>query len=91
MFTLILPIGGIRLFGTGALRKIESQLHEYCDGGTEDRDPDCCEQHRSFNAAIDGVESLILAHSFSGIDVSSEEYVDGIQTALDAVAHHLSD
>jgi hypothetical protein len=88
---IALSVGGIAIDGVGATRTIESTLHEYCDDDPDDQDPGCCEQHQSYNAAIDGIESLILAHACAGIDVSSKGYVAGIQTSLDAVAHHLSD
>lgn len=39
-------------------------------------------------AAIDGLESLILAHACQGIDVSSAAYRDGIETALDAIGNN---
>ena len=40
-----------------------------------------------FNAAIDGIESLILAHTCAGLDVESEAYITGIQTAIEAAAN----
>jgi hypothetical protein len=43
---------------------------------------------RLYNAAIVGLESLILAHACSGVDVESPAYVEGIETAVDAVANH---
>ena len=39
-----------------------------------------------FNASIDALESLILAHACAGIDVASPAYLEGIETALDAIA-----
>ena len=45
---------------------------------------------RLYNAAIDGLESLILAHACAGINVGSPAYVEGIETAVDAISHHLS-
>lgn len=42
-----------------------------------------------YNAAIDGIESLILAHACAGIDVESEAYKEGIKTALDAISNNL--
>lgn len=45
---------------------------------------------RIYNAAIDAVESLILAHACAGIDVESPAYVEGIETAVEAIANHLS-
>ena len=40
------------------------------------------------NAAIDGLEALILAHACVGVDVQSPAYLEGIETALDALANH---
>jgi hypothetical protein len=42
---------------------------------------------RLYNAAIDGLESLILAHACAGIDVESPAYLEGIETAADALAN----
>jgi hypothetical protein len=42
-----------------------------------------------FNSAIDGIESLILAHACAGIAVNSSWYVEGIKTAYEAVAQNL--
>ena len=42
-----------------------------------------------FNAAIDGLESLILAHGCAGIDVESPTYVEGIETAVEAISNNL--
>ncbi len=43
-----------------------------------------------YNAAIDGLESLILAHACAGVDVASKKYVEGIETALDAILNNLA-
>jgi hypothetical protein len=45
---------------------------------------------RLFNAAIDGLESVILAHACAGVDVGSPAYVEGIETAVEAIASHLT-
>ncbi len=39
------------------------------------------------HAAVDALESLILAHACAGIDVTSPAYVEGIETAVDAIAN----
>lgn len=41
-----------------------------------------------YNAAIDGLESLVLAHACEGIDVTSVAYVKGIRTALDNIGNN---
>ncbi len=42
----------------------------------------------SFNNAIDGLEALILAHACAGIDVVSPAYIEGIETAVEAIGQH---
>lgn len=44
-------------------------------------DPD----DEKFNAAIDGIESLILAHALAGVDIESEAYTNGLITAIDSI------
>ena len=47
--------------------------------------------NRQFKAAaIDGLESLILAHACAGVDVESPAYVEGIETAVEAIANHVA-
>ena len=41
-----------------------------------------------YNAAIDGLESLILAHACAGIDISTPAYIEGIETAEAAIGNH---
>ena len=38
-------------------------------------------------AAIDALESLVLAHACAGIDVMQPPYIEGIETAVEAVAN----
>ena len=82
MTTITLPVYGIVIeldpgvdedaerFGGGTLT---STLHE-----------DDSEGHPELGAALDAIESLILAHAVAGIDVSSPAYLEGIDTAVDA-------
>lgn len=44
-------------------------------------------QDVEYIAAIDGLESLILAHACAGIDVASPAYREGIKTAVEAIAN----
>ena len=44
---------------------------------------------RQYNTAIDGLESLILAHACAGVDVESPAYVEGVETAVEAIANHV--
>ena len=50
------------------------------------------EQHNTrlrFNASVDAIESLVLAHSLAGIDVESKEYIEGLETTLDALMNQI--
>ena len=38
-----------------------------------------------FNAAVDGVEALVLCLACAGVDVTSKPVLDAINTALDAI------
>lgn len=42
-----------------------------------------------FNAAMDAVESMVLAHACAGIDVTDHRYVEGLRTCIDACANNL--
>lgn len=42
-----------------------------------------------FNAAMDAVESLVLAHACAGIDVTDHRYVEGLRTCIDACENNL--
>lgn len=42
------------------------------------------EEDIEFNAAIDGIEALILAHYCAEINVNDSAYLEGIKTAVDA-------
>lgn len=41
-----------------------------------------------YNAAIDGIESLVLALACKGIDVETPAFADALQTAIEVVANH---
>ena len=45
--------------------------------------------NRQYNAVIDGLESLVLAHACAGVDVESPAYVEGVETAVEAIANHV--
>lgn len=44
-----------------------------------------------YNAACDGVESLVLALAAEGIDVSDPKFVNAIATAASAIAENFPD
>ena len=45
---------------------------------------------RQYNAAIDGLEAIVLAHACAGVDVQSPAYIESIETAVEAIANHVS-
>ena len=55
------------------------------------KEPSTTDAAISYNAAIDGLESLILAHACAGIDVATPAYVEGIETAVAAIADHFGE
>ena len=42
-----------------------------------------------YNAAIDGVEAMILAHAAAGVDIMDPKYLEGIETAVQQIAAKL--
>jgi hypothetical protein len=42
----------------------------------------------AFNAAVNAVESLVLAHACAGVPVDSEDYVTGVKTTLEAISNN---
>jgi hypothetical protein len=48
------------------------------------------EYRQDYNSAVNGLESLVLAHACAEIDVQDARYVAGIGTALDAISNHMT-
>ena len=46
------------------------------------------EYQASYNSAVDGLESLVLAHACAGVDVEDPRYVAGTAAALEAISNH---
>jgi len=42
-----------------------------------------------YEAAIDGLESLVLAHACAGIDVNDPAYIEGIKTAVETISNNI--
>lgn len=88
--TLTVEVEGCRivveLTGDGS-GSITSDLHEdeATDAGLAER---CLRE--AYNHGIDAIESLVLAHALAGIDIKSPAYVEGLGTALNAVAEQHS-
>jgi hypothetical protein len=86
--TITLPCFGIKIVLIDSGRtvnpfqagKITSTLHEGVD-----REKDSL--GLAYDAGIDGLESLILAHACAGIDVTSKAYVAGVENAVEAIGN----
>jgi len=68
--------------GSGWGGSITSDL-KHPDDQCDDR------EEQEFNTAIDGLESLILAHACAGIDICSPAYLEGIETAVEAISNNV--
>lgn len=47
------------------------------------------EEPPELKAALDALESMVLAHACEGIDVTTPAYICGFETAVDACLNHL--
>ena len=41
-----------------------------------------------YDAMLDGIEALILAHACAGINVEEDSYVEGVESALQGIANN---
>lgn len=41
-----------------------------------------------YNAAIDGIASMILAHAMAEIDIQSNGYIEGLETAIESCSNN---
>jgi len=41
----------------------------------------------TYNAQIDIIESLVLAHAAEGVDIEAQDYVDGLETTLESIGN----
>ena len=42
-----------------------------------------------YNPCIDALESLILAHAIAGVNIEDPAYIEGIETAVDAIINNI--
>lgn len=56
-----------------------------------ERDADFeAEYRQGYNSAVNGLESLVLAHACAGVDVQDARYGAGIGAALDAISNQMT-
>jgi len=65
----------------------------HCDGsqGADESNHETEEEaveRANYNRALDMLEALVLAHACAGIDVESGGYINGVNTALEALANN---
>lgn len=53
------------------------------------KEPGGLQTDHAYNCAMDGIESLILAHAKAGIDVAAPSYVEAVKTAVNGCANNL--
>lgn len=81
---LTLTSGTIELHGTEGSGAVQSTFH------IKPGDADYEAEYRDrYNAAIDAMESVVLAHFCAGVKVEAPEYIDGLETALVAIDHQM--
>ena len=68
---------GIKVIENDGSGRIQSDLHTGSDDGNSE-----------YEAAINALESLILGHACAGIDIGSPAYVEGIETAVEAISNN---
>lgn len=62
-----------------------------CDlSQSDESEGDDATNRRLYNAAMDAVEALVLAHACARIDVTSPAYVEGVETAVLAAGQNYS-
>lgn len=98
MKTIELPCFGIVIQIGDDGSSIESELHDEAqdvlrDGGDGNFFDDVRIERQKdaelYSSAMDGIESLILAHAAAGIDVESPAYIEGIETAVEAAGNNI--
>lgn len=68
---------------------IQSDLHYGKEAVGEGKEFANMDELYRYEAAIDGLESLILGHACAGLDILGKEYREGVQTAVDAIANNI--
>ena len=51
---------------------------------TENQD----EEDELYNAAMDAITSMVLAHAMAEVDITSKGYIEGLETAINACANN---
>lgn len=76
-----LAIYGIKIHWDGSDRGGASITSDLKDADTP--------ENAKFNAAMDGIESMILGHFCAEVSVESYGYLEGVETAVQAAGNNL--
>lgn len=57
--------------------------------GTVTSDLHIASASNTWNAAVDAIESLVLAHACAGVDIQSKAYIEGLKTAIEACSNNI--
>lgn len=77
----------------------QSGCYLHCDesqaGGFQENEEDLetedeMYERAEYNKMMDALESLILGHACAGVNIESPGYLEGIETAVQAIAHQYS-
>ena len=86
MKRITLPCYGIVVDVGDGCGNIQSELHETdCDSDRDSLDHELS----AYYGAMDGIESMIMAHAIAGVDIETPAYIEGIETAVQGCANNL--
>jgi len=77
---------GIEVALTGHDGTIKSDLLK----NTDIENPKDAVETTELTAAVNALESLILAHAWAGIDINTPAYIEGIETVVDKIFNEYS-
>jgi len=63
---------------------ITSNLHRLLPAGVEGGS-EVDTAHDRYEAAVDAIEAMILAHATAGVDITAPAYVEGIESVVNAL------
>lgn len=58
-------------------------------GGTITSDLDTDRDNAIWTAAVDTLESLVLAHACAGVNIASDAYTSGLSSAIEAISNNI--
>lgn len=77
------PLYRLELTLAGGGGRITSDLHN------GPKDTECNGSLQHYETAIDAIESLVLAHALAGVNIEGASYMNGLQTAIEAIQSKL--